>query len=142
MQGKQHFEQENFVLLLQWKCESVDDGPEHLEEFGYAVVSFRFVDEPVEQVVHLSSNESAQVEKLPVDAVQNGFQEVPFTWILRVEEVQKLTDEASIDVFLRHVGHKIARLEEAEVELVHNLKVNIQDFLQVFQGSGIGKMGG
>ena len=128
------------MLLLQRKCKPVDDGPEHLKEFRYTVMSFCFVDEPVKQVVHLSSNESAQVEKLPVDAVQNGFQEVSFARILRVEQIQKLTDEPSIDVLLRHVGHEIARLEEAEVELVNNLKVNKQDFLEVFQGSRIEKI--
>ena len=75
------------MLLLQRQSEAVDDGPEDLEEFRDAVVVFRLVDEPVEDVVDLLTDEGAQPQELAVDPVEGGLEEVAFARVLRVEQV-------------------------------------------------------
>lgn len=92
MEGDQSSGQEGLVLLLQGEGEPVDDGPQDLEELGDPVVPLRLVDELEEDVVDGSTDERSEVEELPVDSVEGGFEEVSFSRIFTVEEFQQLKE--------------------------------------------------
>lgn len=77
----------------------------------------------VENIVDLLANEGTQPQELPVDAVQHRLQEVTLARILRVEQVEQLQHEIVIDVPLGDVRLKVGRLEEPQVQLVHELQV-------------------
>lgn len=91
--------------------------PQDLQQFSNAVVMFCLINEPetvththtgfepefcwfwescsvllrpVEDVVDLAADVSTKTQKLAVDAVEDGFQEVPFPWILAIEQLQQL----------------------------------------------------
>lgn len=115
--------QEEFVFFLERYGKAVDDTAENLEQLGHAVELLDLVDETQEDVVDLFANEGAQAEKLAVDAVQDGFEQVAFARVLAVEELENAGDESLIDVLFAHVGLKLGRLEEAQEEFVDNLKM-------------------
>jgi hypothetical protein len=53
-----YLEKEDLVLLLEREGESVDDGAEDLQQLRHPVVPLRLVDEVVEDIVNLLSEES------------------------------------------------------------------------------------
>lgn len=128
VKGDQHPREEELVLLLQRKGESVDDRTKDLQQLGNAVEPFCLVGELEKDVVDGAADEGPQVEELAVDAVQGRLQEVPFPRIFGVEQLQELEDEAVVDVCFRDVGVEVLALDEAKEELVHDLDVRPGDF--------------
>lgn len=45
---------------------------------------------PVKNVVDLAANVGSQAEELPIDSVQDGLQEVSFSRVLTVKQLQQL----------------------------------------------------
>lgn len=78
------------MLFLQRQGEAVDDGAEDLEELGDSVESFGLVYELEEDVVNRSSDVRPEVQKLAVDSVERGFQEIPLARVFRVEKIEQL----------------------------------------------------
>lgn len=60
---------------------------QYFQEFTDAVEVFRLVDESKEDVIDLLPDKGTQPQKLAVDAVENGLQEVTLAWILGVEQL-------------------------------------------------------
>lgn len=50
----------------------------------------RFIDETQEYIVDLFAYEGAQSQELSIDAVQDRFQKVTFTWIFWIEQLEQL----------------------------------------------------
>lgn len=121
VQGQQHPCQEDLVLFLQWESESVDDGAKNLKQLGNAIEAFGFIGELEKDVVDGSSNEGAQVEEFSINAMEGRLQKVSFARILRVEQLQKLQNEAVVDIGLGNVGVEILALNEAQEKLINNL---------------------
>eukprot|EP00968_Pinguiococcus_pyrenoidosus_P014790 scaffold1350_cov249-Pinguiococcus_pyrenoidosus.AAC.16 len=90
VQGNQRPLEEHEVLLLQRYGEPVDDGAQDLQELADAVVPLRLVDEAVEHVGDCLANERPVAHELPVDAMQDGLQIVPFPRILRVKQLDQI----------------------------------------------------
>lgn len=78
---------------------------------------------PKEYVVDLLPNESPKSEKLAVDTVQDGFEEIPFSRIFRVEQLEQLQDELLIDHPFTDGRLKVGTFEETQEELVDELQV-------------------
>ena len=74
------------MLLLERKCEPVDDGAQNFKELSNPIVTLSFVDEVVEYVVNLFPNVCSQTQKFPINPMQGGFQEVSLSGILRVKK--------------------------------------------------------
>jgi len=51
VQRNEYSGEKQFVLLLQWQCETIDNGSQNFEEFSDAVKPLRFVYELEEDVV-------------------------------------------------------------------------------------------
>ena len=45
---------------------------------------------PQKYIVDLLANEGSQAKELPVDAMKNGFEKVPLSWIFAVKQVEQL----------------------------------------------------
>lgn len=52
VQWDQHTGKEKLVFFFQWQSETVDDGPQNLEQFGDAVEPFGFVNELEKHIVY------------------------------------------------------------------------------------------
>ena len=61
-------------------------------------MSFRLVDEAVENVVDLFSNEGSETQELPINPMKCRLQKISFPRILRIEELQELLNELLINV--------------------------------------------
>jgi hypothetical protein len=69
VQRNEYSGEEQFVFLLQWQGESIDNGAQDLEKFGNSVESLRLVDELEEDVVDRATDVRAEVQELAVYAV-------------------------------------------------------------------------
>lgn len=49
---------------------------------------------PQENVVDLLPDEGPQPQELSINPMQDGLQEVPFSWVLTVEQLQQLEEQA------------------------------------------------
>lgn len=123
MQGNEHLDEELLVLGLQRQRKAVDNRAEYLEQLADAVKVLRLVDEPQEDVVDLLADKGAQPEELAVDAMQHRLEEVALARILRVEELQQLQHKLLVNHALADRRLKVAALEEAQEELVHQIQV-------------------
>lgn len=121
MQGNEHLDEELLVLGLQRQRKAVDNRAEYLEQLADAVKVLRLVDEPQEDVVDLLADKGAQPEELAVDAMQHRLEEVALARILRVEELQQLQHKLLVNDALADRRLKVAALEEAQEELVHQI---------------------
>jgi hypothetical protein len=90
MQGNEDPRKEKLMLLLQWKRETINNGAENLKKFGDAIESLRLVNELEKDVVDGAADVRAEVEELPVYAMESGLQEIAFSRIFRVEQLQQL----------------------------------------------------
>ncbi len=111
------------MFILEREGETVDDGPENLQELSDAIVTLSFVNKPVKRVVYLLADVGPQTQELAVNAVQNGLQKVAFSRVLAVEQVEQLHEKLLVDVLFGRVGLKVGRLQKAQKELVHDLEV-------------------
>ena len=68
MERQKNFEQEYFMFPLQRQRESVDNRTQNFQKLCNTIVSLRFVDEAVENVVDLFTNESSKVEELAINS--------------------------------------------------------------------------
>lgn len=136
MEGNQHAHQEGLVFFLQWKSKPIYDGSQDLQQLSDAVVPFRFIDKVEENVVDRASYGSPKIEKLSIDSVEGGLEEIAFSWILRIEEFQEVQNEELIDVAFGNVRVEIRTLDEPQEELVDYLEVRpgkLQDRLILFR---------
>lgn len=136
MQRKENPHQEGLVLLLQWKCEAVDDRTEYLQQFRDAIMPLRLVDEMEEDVVDATSDRCTEVEELPVDSVKCRLEEVAFSRILRVEEFEEVEDEGLVNIAFGEVGVEVWALDKTQEEFVHHLEMwprQLEDWL-IFLG--------
>jgi hypothetical protein len=76
VKGQQHSHQERLVLLFQWNCKTIDYAAQHFQQLGYSVVSFRLVNERVEDVVDLLADKRSDSHKFAVDPMAYRFEEV------------------------------------------------------------------
>jgi hypothetical protein len=90
VQRDEHSCEEQLVLLLQGQRKSVDDGAEDFKELGDAIESLSLVNELEEDIVDRTTDVRAEVEELPVDAMEGSLEEVAFSWVLGVEKLQQL----------------------------------------------------
>ena len=99
-------------------------------------MAFCLVDEVEKDIVDASSDGSTKVEEFAINSVQSGLQEIAFSRVLRIKELEKVEDELLINVSLGRIGVEVRGFDEAEEELVHDLEVRpckLQDWL-VFLG--------
>mmetsp|Transcript_36934 Transcript_36934/g.82122 ORF Transcript_36934/g.82122 Transcript_36934/m.82122 type:complete len:213 (+) Transcript_36934:1576-2214(+) len=115
--------QEQLVLLLQWQCKAVDDGPKDFQQLCHSVVPLSLKDEPVEDIVDCLANERSVHHELAIDAMQNGLQVVPLPWVLRIKQLKQLEHECLVDVLLSYLGVCIVGYHIPQEELVYNLKM-------------------
>ena len=92
VQRNEHSGEEQFVFLFQRQREPVDDGAENLEKFGNAIESLGLVNELEKDIVDGAANVRAKIEEFSVDAMQGGFEEIPFPGVFRVEQFQQLVE--------------------------------------------------
>ena len=123
------------MFLLQWKSKTVNDGSQDFQQLSDAVVPFRFIYEVKENVVDRSSYRSPKIEKFSIDSVEGGLQEIAFSWILRIKELQEVENKELINVPFCNVRVEIRTLDESQEELVDYLEVRpgkLQDRLILF----------
>jgi hypothetical protein len=132
VKGDQDPCKEELVFLLKGEGEAVDDGTQYLQQLGDSIKSLGFVGELEEDVVDGAANEGPEVEEFAVYAVQGGLQEVPLSGILGIKQLEKLEDEAVVDVCLCDVRVEVLALDKPEEELVHNLNMGPGDFQNGF----------
>ena len=132
--------EEEFVLLFQRQGEAIDNGPKYLEQLSNSIEPLSFICELEEDIVDRSANEGPEVEELPIDAVQRRLEEIPFSWVLRVEQFEKLENEAVVDICLGDVGIEVLALDESEEEFINDLDVrpgNLQNRLVLLRVKGL-----
>jgi hypothetical protein len=78
--------EEQFMLFFQRQCEAVDNRSKDLQKFCNAIESFSLVNELKENIVDRSSYERTQVEKLAINSMQCGLQEVTLARIFGIEQ--------------------------------------------------------
>jgi hypothetical protein len=88
--------EEGLVLLLEWEGESVNDGPEDLEQLSDSVVTLGLIDELEEHVVDGASDEGSEVEEASVDSMQRRLEKVSLPRVLAVEEFEELERRAEV----------------------------------------------
>lgn len=100
------------MLFFKGQGKAVDDAAKDLQELSDPVVMLCLIDEPVEDVVDLPTDISPEPQKLAIDTMQDGLEEVPLSRILTVEQVQESKDELLVDILLGYVWLEIGRLKE------------------------------
>ena len=128
--------QEELVLFLQRKGEAIDDGPEDLEQLGDSIEPLGLIGKLEKDIVDGAADERSEVEELSINAMEGRLQKVAFPRVLGVEQLQKLQDEAVVDVGLGNVGVEILAFDEAKEELIDNLDVwpcHFQDWFVLFR---------
>ena len=78
------------------ESEAVDDGAQHFEQLGDAVVSLRLVHEAVEDVRHQTAHRRSCSDKLAVQPMQQLFQQVAFARIFTVEQLDQLRERERV----------------------------------------------
>jgi len=78
------------VLFFQRQSEAIDDGPKNLKKLSNAVETLRLVNELEEHVVDRSADVRPQVQKLAINTVQRGLQEITLAGIFRVKQFKQL----------------------------------------------------
>jgi hypothetical protein len=111
------------VLLFQGNGKPVDDGSQYFQELCNTIMTFSLVDELEEYVVYRTTNESSEVEKFAIDAMEGSFEEITFSGVLRVEEFEKVEDKGLIDKASSQVGVEICAFYETEEEFIDNLQM-------------------
>jgi hypothetical protein len=109
------------VLLLEGKGKPIDYRAKNLKQLGNTVKSLGFIGKLEEDVVDGSSDKGSEVEKLSVDTMKGGLQEVSLAGVLRIEKLKKLENKAVVNVCLGDVGVEILALNEAQEELINDL---------------------
>jgi hypothetical protein len=115
------------VLLLEGKGKPVDYRTKNFKQLGNTVKSLSFIGKLEEDVVDGSSDKGSEVEKLSIDAMEGGLQEVSLAGVLRVEKLKKLENKAMVDVCLGDVGVEILAFDEAQEELINDLDMRPSD---------------
>jgi len=111
------------VLLLEREGEAVDDTSKNLKQFGNSVVLLILIDEGVESVVDCFSDEGAEGHELGVNAVEDCLEIVSLSGIFRVEQLENVQDKEAVDVLLENFEIHVVGSDEAQEELVHDLKM-------------------
>lgn len=71
---------------------------------------FGLVYKSIENVIYLFANESSQAQEFAIDPVQSSFEEIAFTRILRIEQIEQLENELGIDITFGDDRLEIGRL--------------------------------
>jgi len=111
------------VLHLEWYDKAVDDGTEDLKKFGNAIMSFRFVDKMIEDIVDRATNESTEVEHFAIKPMQSGLEKISLTRVFRVEQFEEIEDEKLVNVWFCKIQAEIGAFEESKEKLVDNLEM-------------------
>ena len=67
---------------------------------------------PEEDMVDVFSDVRAQPQKLAVDAMEDGFEEVSLSWVFCVEELQQLDDKRLVNVLFGESRVQLRALQE------------------------------
>lgn len=105
---------EGLVLFLERQGETVDDGPQNLEQLGDAVVTLSFVDECVKDVVDRPSDEGPQIEEFAVNPMECRLEEVSFPRVFAVKEVEQLCVTLTEPSVSRHRDHNSNNAHSAQ----------------------------
>ena len=90
VQRNQYTGQEKLMLFLQRQCESIYDGTKNLQQLSNTVESLGFINKLKENVIDRATDIGTKVEKFAIYSMESGLQEVPFSRILRVKQLEKL----------------------------------------------------
>ena len=123
MQGNKNTSQEGLVLVFQGNGKTVDDGSQYFQEFCNAIMTFSLVDELEEYIIYRTANESSEVEKFAVNAMEGSLEEITFSGVLRVKEFEKVEDKRLIDVASSQVSVEICAFHETEEKFIDNLQM-------------------
>ncbi len=58
-------------------------------------MSFRLVDELEEDIVYRSTYERSEVEEFAINAMKGRLEEISFSWILAIEQLEELVDQTA-----------------------------------------------
>jgi len=128
VERKEHSGQKDLVLVLERQRKTIDDGAEDFEEFGYTIVSFSLVNELEKDVVDRAPYKRTQVQKFAVNPVKGCFEEIPLSWIFRVEEFEKVEHKWLIDKAFSEVGVKVGTFDKTKEKLVDDLEMRPSEF--------------
>jgi hypothetical protein len=90
VQRKQDTSEEQLVLLLEGKRETVDDRTQDLQELGNTVESLGFVGELEKDIIDGPANVRSEIQEFAVDAMEGGLEEVSLAGVFRVKKFQEL----------------------------------------------------
>ena len=86
-------------------------------------MTFSLVNELEEYVVYRSANESSEVKKFAINAMEGSLEEITFSGVLRVEEFEKVEDKRLINEASSQVSVEICAFYETEEEFIDNLQM-------------------
>ena len=84
-------------------------------------MTFSLVDELEEHVIYRTADESSEVKKFAINAMEGSLEEITLSRVLRVEEFEKVEDKGLIDEASSQVSVEICAFYEAEEEFIDNL---------------------
>lgn len=110
------------MFLLQRECKAIDDAAEDFKQLCNSVVALRLKDEPIENVVDGLADKGAVDHELAIDAVEDGFQIVPFPRVLAVKQFQQLQDKVLVNMLFGNLSVCVIANHIAEQELIDDLQ--------------------
>ena len=123
VQRSKNTSQEGLVLILQGKRKTIDDGSQYFQELCNAIMTFSLVNELEEYVIYRTAYERSEVEKFAINAMEGSLEEITFSWVLRVEEFEKVEDKRLIDEALGHISVEIWAFYKTEKEFIDDLQM-------------------
>jgi hypothetical protein len=111
------------VLLFQGNSKTVDDGSQYFQELCDAIMTFSLIYELEEYIIYRTANESSEVEKFAINAMEGSLEKITFSGVLRVEEFEKVEDKGLIDIASRQVSVEFCAFYETEEEFIDNLQM-------------------
>lgn len=116
------------MFFLQGQRKPIDDRAQYLQKFRDSVMPLSFIDKLEKDVVDGTSNKGSQIEEFAVDAMESGLEEIAFSGVLAVKELEKVEHKSLVDVALGNVGVEIGALDESQEKLINNLEMWPREF--------------
>lgn len=126
----------HLVFLLERERKAIDDAAKNFKQLGNSVVALSLEDESIENVVDGLADEGAVDHELAIDAVEDGFEIVPFPRVLAVKEFQQLQDKVLVNVLFGNLGVCVIANHVAEQELIDDLQQQTRCLVVVMRAEG------
>lgn len=109
------------MFLLQRNSESINNGPQNLQQFPHSIMTTRLVNIPEKHLRDGLSYVRSIGHEFPIHSMQHGLHIVSFTGIFRVKQFNPISNECLVDILLGYFTTHFCTHYKSQEKLVHNL---------------------